>query len=144
MTAKKYLTMVRVLEQRVKNRIEQLDEIRQMRTAIGSPSLTGDAVQTSHTGEAPYAKAVEKIADLEDELRLEILGYIETKNRIIGEIDEIEDPLLCAVLTRRYVQYQRFEQIAFEMHYSFKYILNLHQKALKIFGEMMCKNIERY
>lgn len=135
MNAKTYLNRVRALKVCINTRLRQLEELHEMKTAIGSPSRTGDPVQTSKSGEAPYTRTVEKIAELEQEISGMIESYEEVKGRIITEIALLESPVYVEVLMRRYIQYERFEQIAYEMSYSYDHARRLHGMALKAFAE---------
>ena len=131
-----YLNRVRTMCIVINSRLRQLEELNEMKTAIGSPSRTGDPVQTSKSGEAPYARTVEKIAELEQEISRMVADYGRVKSRIISEIGELENPVYVDLLMRRYVQYERFEQIAYEMSYSYDHARRLHGMALKAFVEM--------
>lgn len=136
MSGKMYLNRVRTMCIVINSRLRQLEELNEMKTAIGSPSRTGDPVQTSKSGEAPYARTVEKIAELEQEISRMVADYGRVKSRIISEIGELENPVYVDLLMRRYVQYERFEQIAYEMSYSYDHARRLHGMALKAFEEM--------
>lgn len=46
-------------------------------------------------------------------------------------IDEIEDICLKNILTKKYINNYSWEVIAEEMNYNYRYILKLHDKALK-------------
>lgn len=131
-----YLNRVRTMCIVINSRLRQLEELNEMKTAIGSPSRTGDPVQTSKSGEAPYTRTVEKIAELEQEISRMVADYGRVKSRIISEIGELENPVYVDLLMRRYVQYERFEQIAYEMSYSYDHARRLHGMALKAFEEM--------
>ena len=58
MSAKVYLNRVRILNIAINSKINQLKELNEMKTAVGSPTITDDQVQTSKSGEAPYARIV--------------------------------------------------------------------------------------
>lgn len=64
----------------------------------------------------------------------ELEGEEETVRRISMEIQEciasIGVPELEAVLIRRYISFQPWEQIADEMHYSLRTVLRRHAQAL--------------
>lgn len=135
MNGKMYLNRVRTMCICINTRLRQLEELNAMKTAIGSPSRTGDPVQTSKSGEAPYARTVERIAELEQEITQMIADYGNLKSRIISEIGELENPVYVDLLMRRYVQYERFEQIAYQMSYSYDRVRHLHGMALKAFEE---------
>lgn len=76
--------------------------------------------------------AMAKIVDTENiiqsdmELLMVALGEI---HRLIAVVD---DPVLKLVLHKRYLCYQKWEQIAADLNYSWKQIHRLHNKALNI------------
>ena len=132
-SAKMYLNRVRSLSICINSRIRQLEELSTMKTSIGS--RTDEPVQTSKSGEAPYARVVEQIAELESETNSLVTSYGELKSKIISEIGSLDDPVHVELLMRRYVDYERFEKIAYKMSYSYDYIRRLHGQALKAFED---------
>lgn len=136
MSAKEYLNRVRVLNVVINSRINQLKELEEMKIAIGSPLKGEDPVQTSKSGEAPYAKMVESIADIELEIRELVYRYTIEKSRIIAEISALARPEYVELLSRRYVRFERLERIACEMNYSYDHVRRLHGAALRAFEEI--------
>ena len=146
MSAKNYLNRVRILNIAINSKINQLRELNEMKTAIGSPMRTDDPVQTSKSGEAPYARIVERIAEIEQEIRDGISCYTDTKARIIEEISALSRPEYVDLLVRRYFNFERLEQIAYEMHYSYDHVIRLHGLALSEFEKLYpdkCRRAEQ-
>lgn len=146
MSAKVYLNRVRILNIAINSKINQLKELNEMKTAVGSPTITDDPVQTSKSGEAPYTRIVERIAEIEQEIRDGISCYTDTKARIIEEISALSRPEYVDLLVRRYFNFERFEQIAYEMHYSYDHVLRLHGLALSEFEKLYpdkCRRAEQ-
>ena len=146
MSAKVYLNRVRILNIAINSKINQLRELNEMKTAIGSPMRTDDPVQTSKSGEAPYARIVERIAEIEQEIRDSISVYTDTKARIIEEISALSRPEYVDLLVRRYSNFERLEQIAYEMHYSYDHVRRLHGLALSEFEKLYpdkCRRAEQ-
>lgn len=135
MSAKSYLNRARALKLSIKALERKRQEFEALKTAISSPMRDGDPVQTSKSGEAPFARVVENIAETEELLALRIGEYVDTLEQMAGEIRQLENPVHVEILTRRYLDFQRYERIAVDMHYSFDYVKNLHGKALRAFEE---------
>lgn len=135
MSAKIYLNRVRILNVVINSRLNQLKELNEMKTAIGSPTRSDDPVQTSKSGEAPYTRVVERIAELEQNIRDLICEYTGEKSRIIAEIGALNRPEYVELLTRRYISFERLEQIAYEMNYSYDHTRRMHGAALRAFEE---------
>ena len=135
MSAKQYLSRARALRSAIKSLERRKAELNEMKTAISSPMRTDDQVQTSPKGEAPFARTVEKLAEIDELLALRIREYSDTLTEMAEEIQRL-DPVHAEVLTRRYLDFQRFERISYEMHYTWRYTMNLHQEGLRAFEEM--------
>lgn len=146
MSAKAYLNRVRILNIAINSKINQLRELNEMKTAVGSPTITDDPVQTSKSGEAPYTRIVERIAEIEQEIRDSVSVYTNAKARIVGEISALSRPEYVDLLVRRYSNFERLEQIAYEMHYSYDHVRRLHGLALSEFEKLYpdkCRRAEQ-
>lgn len=64
MTNKEYLNQAYRLNERINSDLKELDELRALAVNIGSPSI-GERVSGSHSTEAPFARAVIRIDELE-------------------------------------------------------------------------------
>lgn len=130
--AKEYLRQIRKLDVMIEQRIRERDSLRQF-DGVSGISLDTDPVQTSPNGAAPFESTVERLITLETELDDLIDEYVSTRNRIIGEIQGIENTVYIDLLYKRYVEYKTLEVIAVEMNYSYERIRHLHGYALRAF-----------
>lgn len=73
-----------------------------------------------------------KIADLENSIREDIEKLVSAIAEVRQLIACIDDPLLRAVLYRRYLCYQKWEQTAADLNYSWRRVHQLHNKALNV------------
>ena len=71
---------------------------------------------------------------------MEIDSYTELKHKIINEIHQLADKRYVDILYKRYVDGMKFEQIALEMNYEYKWTCSLHGRALLAFEEMKNTN----
>ena len=122
----------------------KLAEIYQLKTMVCSisVSMNEDKVQTSQ-GNDILGNSVAKIIDLENEINKAIDAYVDKKERIISQIDSIQEIMEYQVLFSRYIEFFTFEQIAADNNYSVRQILRIHGNALvefeKKFGqEYLC------
>lgn len=136
MTPKEYLLRIHRLNVLITQRIAERDALRQT-SGLKGIAYTGDRVQSSGSGEAPFVRALEKIMQLEEEIDTLIDTYIDLKNRIIGEIQTVPNLMYMQILYKRYVEYKRLEVIAVEMNYSYDTIKHAHGRALQAF-EKVC------
>ena len=135
MSAKSYLNGARALSFSIKALKRRINELESTKTAIGSPGWSGDPVQTSKSGEAKYVRTIEKIAETEEILSIRIGEYSDLLDQMAEEIRQLKNPVYSEVLVRRYLDFQSFEKISYEMNYSYGYTRNLHQRALRTFAE---------
>lgn len=131
MTAKEYLMQDRSLEFKIKQRRQQAKELKQAAQSVSSPSM-GERVQASQTGVA-LEKAVEKYIGLLETAELEAASFQEVRNEIIRRIEKSDDFRFIQVLTYRYINHMKFEEIACKMNYSFRQVRRLHKRALENF-----------
>ena len=136
MSAKSYLNRARALKLSIKALERKRQEFEALKTAISSPMRDSDPVQTSKSGEAPYARTVEKLIEIDESLALRVGEYADTLAEMEAEIGRLENPVYVELLTRRYLDFQRFERISYEMQYSFAYTLNLHSEGLRAFEQL--------
>jgi DNA-directed RNA polymerase specialized sigma subunit len=102
-----------------------------MAASISAPQ-SGERVQTTPNFDkigTRYAKIDEmerKIDGMVDEL-------VDKKEKIIQQIDSMEDENTYNILFARYIEKKTFEVIATEMKYSWRQVVRLHGTALKQF-----------
>ena len=130
--AKEYLKQVRKLDHMIEQRIKERDSLRQF-DGVSGIAYDGDPVQTSPDGSAPFEKTVARIIALEAELDDLIDEFVSTRNRIIGEIQELENTNHVVLLYKRYIEYKTLEEIAVEMHYTYIWVRQMHGYALQEF-----------
>ena len=124
MTAKEYLSSAFLLDRRI--RIE-LEKVRAMRASLDykSPALQG----SGGSGEGLEGQIVK------------VLCYEQHANRLIGELvsrkleigltlDRVSDLRLREILVRRYLAFQKWEQIAVDMTIDLRWVYRLHKKGL--------------
>lgn len=126
MTAKEYLSQVRAMDERLRligQKIERLRSVLEYR----SPSFeSGGGVGSADRLPDTVALIVEYEQQAE-KLRKEYIGKFREIDRAIAAVP---DAVLREVLERRYLFYQRWEQIAEEMHRDLRWIYRLHGRAL--------------
>lgn len=133
MTAKQYLRQIRDLDNRAENYRRYYERCLRDIALLQSPRLDADKVQSSGSG-AGFTAAVEKLVDMQAEANRRIDEYINERDRIIGQIQELEFPY-SAILFKRYVEYKDFMVVADELDYNYSWMLELHGKALHAFTE---------
>ena len=139
MTAKEYLRQIEQLDIKIKQREDQFSRLRE--TAGGAAAIRYDKVQIQQSVQADaMEREVIKLVELESRIIADKIKMEALKNEIIEQIQKLDDTRYIDILYRRYVKYQKFEQIALDMSYDYVYIRELHGEALGAF-EQENKNI---
>lgn len=131
MTTKEYLGQISRLNRMINNKITEIAQLKDMVASISAPQ-SGERVQTTPNFDkigTKYAKIDEmerKIDGMVDEL-------VDKKEKIIQQIDSMEDENTYNILFARYIEKKTFEVIATEMKYSWRQVVRLHGTALKQF-----------
>ncbi|WWR16503.1 hypothetical protein V1224_03345 [Lachnospiraceae bacterium JLR.KK008] len=133
MTAKEYLQQLHKAEVIIRQRRQENADLRSKLTSINSLDYTRDRVQTSRLAGAGYEKSVAKIIDLETEIEKRIDDYVALKDRIIGQIHNLYDVDQIKVLYKRYVLYEKFEDIAADLDFSVRNVYKIHGHGLEEF-----------
>ena len=127
MTKKEYLSQVYKMDKRI--RILQ-GKVEKLRASLEyhSPSL-----ESGGSGGSPdkMPDTISKIMEYEQHAAQLQAAYVDKYIEIDRAIHSVEDTTLREVLERRYLLYQKWDQIAVEMNYSRRRATQLHGKALK-------------
>lgn len=139
MRAKEYLSQVRLLDERITCKLADAARLQDMATRI-TPILREDG-GVSGGGGAPdrLADTVAKIVDLKAEIDWDVDRLVDKKKEVSSLLDKLTDRRYYAVLFRRYILFETFEQIACEMNCSWRNACYLHGQALDVFQQVMDK-----
>lgn len=134
MGAKEYLNQIRLLDIRVGQRIEELEEMRHRISVLTGIDYSKDRIQSTPSS---GNKQIEDLVDFENTVLDLIHKETKLKHKVIGEIQELTNPIHVDLLFRRYVECQSFEKIACDMGYAYNYVCTLHGDALKEFDKVL-------
>lgn len=127
---KEYLRQIRLFDICIR---QKEAELAAMRSEIEnmSAAVTGERVQTS--AKDKMSEKVSHIVDLEAMIIQDKEKFLRMKDRIINEIQSLDNSVYVDILYKRYVEYKQLEEIAVEMNYSYRQVLRLHGFALQEF-----------
>ena len=108
-----------------KERIRQWRETAESITSV----ISGEPHSNSVTRKIETC-AIE-IAKLENEILDDIEALCEAEREIQAAINMLEKPNYKTVMELRYLNHMSWEAIAAKMHYSFRWVLTIHDEALK-------------
>lgn len=126
-TPKEYLRQLRTAEIKIEQKEEELERLKASLESI-STGTDGERVQT--TPRDKVSEEVPQMVDLEEEINADLGALLMLRNKIINEIQSMDNPIYINILYKRYVQYKSLEEIAVEMSYSYIHIKRLHGYAL--------------
>ena len=126
MTTKEYLRQIYRLDRRI-----ELDrcKIEKLRAVLDYKPPSGGSGSGSSADRIPDTLA--KIIEYEEQAERLTKRYIELYIEIEKAIAAVSDPVLREVLERRYLLYQKWEEIADAMHRDLRWVYRLHGKALQ-------------
>ena len=129
MKTKDYLSQVSRLNKMINNKLSEISQLRELSVSISAVG-NDEKVQTSPNFDK-IGTAIAKIDELESNLDKMIDEYLVKRERIIAQIDTMEEESVYQILFSRYIEKKTFEKIATEMKYSWRQIVRLHGKALQ-------------
>lgn len=139
MTAKEYLEYVRSLEIRLRMKEERIAQLQHDICSLQALDYAKDKI----TGGSPIDVS-DKIARLDELIRdtnREWDELIEMREQAKALIAKLESATQQEVLTKRYIQNKRWEQIAVELNITWRHTFRIHRAALKEFSQKMALNV---
>ena len=144
MDTKQYLSQIRRLDRQIQNKLSELYNLKMMASSI-SVSNDGERVQTSGNKDQLGA-VVSKVVDMEKEVNRMVDLFVDTRKRIISQIDSLDDLDSYDILSMRYVAGKTFHEISKKTGWSIRKVFSLHGKALlefeKKFGREYLENVQ--
>lgn len=123
----KYLSRYIALNRRVDRLLEEKAKWWSLCLKV-TPSLS----QAPGGGESgsPIERPMDKVLEIEEEINKEIDELQEVCRGIKTVLGQLEDDTLRLLMEYRYLDGLTFEEIAVKMHYSWRWVIKLHGKAL--------------
>lgn len=133
--AQEYLLQVKRLDANIDSKLEQVAHLKAMSLKI-TTTLKQDVV-SGGGNQDKIGDAIAKIIDLEEEINRDIDAYVDKKREICRVIEAVEAADQMEVLQKRYLLYEPLEQIALEMHCTYRNVCYIHGRALQAVMEIM-------
>lgn len=137
MTAKEYLYQAKNLDDYINSKTVELSQLRSKIRNISAVKYDGINVKSSNRHD--FTDAVDSLIKLENNINKDIDRLVDLKAEIARMIDQLNDNRYKAVLTRYYLNNEKFDDIARDMKYSFRQITRLHGYALEEFRKVYVK-----
>ena len=135
MTAKEFLSQAYLLDQRVRSKMKQVEELRAL--ACDVKAFAGNE-PVSHTRDVTSLQnAVVKIIEEEQALNDEIDRFVDARRQIRAVIDRVPDLTMRLILEKRYLLFEPWAKIVSDLVYTRRWVLHQHRVALEIVGEII-------
>lgn len=128
MTKKEFREII-YLDHLINSKIRLLDNLKFNRLQVKSMQLKTDVVQESRNGNRQEDLII-KIMDLEKEITKDIDNLVNEKRRAKTVIDKLDGPYRL-VMSMRYLECMKWEEIAYRIGYSIQAVYKIHGQALK-------------
>ena len=137
MTAKEYLGQAYRIDQRIQSKKNQITSLENM--AMNCTSAITGKPRNPSPSVSPMADAVCKIVDIKDDLKDELTQLLNYKISILEIIHSVKNLEYQLILEKRYLCYQQWEEIAYDLNYSVSWVLKLHRNSLRAVDAVMAE-----
>ena len=124
MTAKEYLGQAYRLDQRITSKLQQIDSLRSLTRKV-TASYDGEVVSRTRNVHS-LEDAIIRLMEAEEEINRQVDELIHLKIDIGETINKVRNESYRLILEKRYLCFLPWDQIASEMHYSRRWVLNKH------------------
>ena len=135
MNAKEFLGQAYRLDQRINSKLQQIDSLRSLTQKV-TQSYDGEVVSRTRNVSS-LEDVIIRLMEAEDELNKQIDILVDTKIEIGKLIDLVHNETYRLILEKRYLCFMHWDQIAADMHYSRRWVLNKHERALEVADRLL-------
>ena len=138
MTATEYLGQAYRLDQRINSKLQQVESLRSLTRKV-TASYDGETV--FHTRNVTSLEdTIFRLMEAEEELNRQIDELVVLKMDISRMINRVRNESLRLILEKRYLCFLQWDQIAAEMHYSRRWVLKRHARAVEVVDKLMAES----
>lgn len=129
MESKEFLKQVKKLDLRIKNKLVEQQQWRDIALGI-TANMEGERVQSSGV-KSKMADAVAKCVDMEAEIDSLVDKLVDDKKEVIQVIEQLDSATEYNILHMRYIQYKSLQEIADHYRKDYGWAKTTHGRALK-------------
>ena len=134
MNAKEYLEQIQLLDVKIQQDLERLEEMKHSASGMRAIRYDTDKVQVSPADR--MSADIARYIDFNERINREIDKFTNAKEKIINQIQGMTNPDHIKVLFKIYVQYKSISDIADEMGIACRTVVKKHSKALRQFEDV--------
>lgn len=123
---KQYLNSYCELNDSINQKLDELAHLRALATKVTTTLSDMPKGSSTASKEDTYIKLIM----LDNEINADIDKYVDMRKEVEICINSVSDLTLRAILYYRYICGKKWEQIAIDMNYNYRWVLRLHGKAL--------------
>ena len=131
MTAKAWLKRGWQLDREINSLLRTKEETRAWLMSV-TASYSGEPVNGTRD---PHR--YDRLAELDEKIDRRIDQLVAVKQEIMDAIAQVEDSRYRTLLTERYMEFRTWEQIAVDMNYTWRRVMQLHGEALIALGQVV-------
>ncbi len=133
--AKAYLKQVKLCDTRINNKLDELSVLKSI--ALKVTTSLSHAPAHGSGNQDKIGDIAAKIVDLEAEINRTVDELVDKTREISAVIDQIQNSDQLSVLYKRYFQFETWEQIACDMHMTYRNVCYVHGRALQKVAQIL-------
>ena len=135
MTAKEYLGQAYRLDQRINSKLQQVESLRSLTQKV---TASYDSEPVSRTRNVNSLEdTIIRLIEAEKQINQQIDELVSLKMDIAALIDHVHNESYRLILEKRYLCFLPWDQIASDLHYSRRWVLNKHDRAAVVIEKLM-------
>lgn len=138
MTTKEYLKQTFKLNEEINALLQAVETLEARATKV---TTVLDPNKVSSGKLIDREEIIVKICDTQNLINAKIDNLIDLKRKIHDQIYKVDNADHRTLLTLRYIDLKGFEQIAVDMHYSWRQTIRIHGNALQSFERVIACHI---
>lgn len=135
MTAREYLGQAYRLDQWINSKLRQVENLRSLTQKV---TASYDREPVSHTRNVTSLEdSIIRLMEGEEQINQQIDKMVNLKMDIAALIDHVRNENYRLILEKRYLCFLSWDEIATDMHYSSRWVRNVHERALEVVGKLL-------
>lgn len=135
MTAREYLGQAYRLDQWINSKLRQVENLRSLTQKV---TASYDREPVSHTRNVTSLEdSIIRLMEGEEQINQQIDKMVNLKMDIAALIDHVRNENYRLILEKRYLCFLSWDEIATDLHYSSRWVRNVHERALEVVGKLL-------
>ena len=123
-----FLNEAKYIDDIINYKLEQISSLNSLATK--ATQTFSDMPHSPNRNNSSYENVLIKIMDLQSEINVDVDRLVDLKAAITKAIEILPNITARAIFTKRYLCYETWEDIAYELHFSEAYVYRMHREYL--------------